>query len=52
MSFRAISLLTPLQYHKINGEALNGSFASDEMREHVAINEIVISSVAMKSVAG
>lgn len=39
-----------LQYHKLNGEkALIGV---DVAHEHSAINEIVVSSVAMKSVVG
>ena len=41
-----------LQYHKLNGEPALKAVAKDPARERVMVEEIVTSSVAMKSVMG
>ncbi len=41
-----------LQYYKLNGEVIIKEAAKDPPKEHAIIDEIVTSSVAMKSVMG
>ena len=47
-----IFLFDSLQYHKLNNEAAIKEAASDPRRERRIVDNIVVSSVAMKSVMG
>ena len=51
-SFAAAALIdSRVQYYKLNGEPALKAVAQDQVQERRVIEEIVISSVAMKSVA-
>lgn len=45
-------LITILQYYKLNNEPAVKDVAGDIAREHRVVDNIVVSSVAMKSVMG